>query len=236
MQPVTSPPTNSQDNSPIALAIDRSVNLVGSVKIESPFRAWHCTLNDFTGGAFSYISPNCSLHRVHMGRYCSIGNDVSILSRHPTTGLTTSPFPYQTLFAAPFNFSPDQHYDNLSDTRIGNDVWIGAGVRIKSGVTIGNGVVVGAGSVVTKDLAPYSIVGGTPARLIRMRFEASLIERIERLGWWNFNLLGLNISMEVPEIALAEIEKMLTDNTVLPYEPGYVRIWREGNQIKAKRE
>lgn len=221
---------------PITLTIDRGVSLVGTIRLESPFRAWKCLLQRFEGGAFSYVSPNCQLLRVTLGRYCSIGNDVEVLSQHPTFGLTTSPFPYQTLFTAPFDTAPYQSYESLGDTRIGHDVWIGAGVRIRTGVTIGNGAIVGAGSVVTKDVPSFAVVGGTPAKLIRMRFPEQIVEHIERLAWWEYNLLGLKVPTEDPETALDAIEAAVDSGQLQPYRPGFCAVWREGQEIKARRD
>lgn len=212
--------------------------LRGQVHLEAPFRTWRCTLSDFRGGAFSYVSPNAALHQMTLGRYCSVGNAVEILSQHPTGGLTTSPFPYQKLFAAPFDAPPHQQYANLADTHIGHDVWIGAGVRIKSGVRIGNGAIVGAGSVVTRDVPAYAVVGGTPARLIRMRHDDATIARIESLAWWRYNLLPLNLPAGSAAEALDVLERLLTDAEHAPavYAPGYHRVWRDGNDIKARPE
>lgn len=223
-------------SAPIALTIDPGVKLAGAVRMEAPFRAWRCTLHRFSGGAFSYVSPNCRLHRVTLGRYCSIGNDVEILSQHPTLGLTTSPFSYQSIFAAPFDAEPYQSYENLSDTRIGNDVWVGAGVRIRTGVTIGNGAIIGAGSVVTQDVPPFAVVGGTPAKLIRMRLPEQIVERIERLAWWKYNLLGLKVPTEDPEIALNTIEAAIESGQLQPYQLEFFTVWREGQELKARRE
>lgn len=84
------------------------------------------------------------------------------------------------------NFSL-HHYECYDTTTIGNDVWIGMNVFIKAGVKIGDGAVIGACSVVTKDVAPYAIVGGNPAVVIRYRFDESTIQSLLDIGWWNLS-------------------------------------------------
>src|SRR5690606_36010071 len=79
---------------------------------------------------------------------------------------------------------------------IGHDVWIGHGATILPGVTVGNGAVVGAGAVVSRDVAPYTIVGGVPAKLIRDRFAAGTGERMDRLAWWNWDHLRLRAALD----------------------------------------
>ncbi|MYM35558.1 antibiotic acetyltransferase [Duganella sp. FT94W] len=199
----------------------------GVVRLEPPFRTWPCHLRDVSGGAFSYIAPGAALTRTSLGRYCSIGDHVSILSRHPTEGLTTSPVLYQRLFGPPFESMDVPGFDAVRDTRIGNDVWIGAGVQIKTGVTIGDGAVIGAGSVVTRDVAPYAVVAGAPARVIRQRFPDAVVERLHRAAWWRYNIVGLPLHGKAPEQALDVIEEALTLGLV-QYEPGYARLWNEG--------
>jgi acetyltransferase-like isoleucine patch superfamily enzyme len=218
------PKTSARPGNPFT--IDRQTNLMGIVRLEAPFRTWPCTLNQFIGGAFSYVSPHTQLHRVRLGRYCSIGDNVSILSQHPTDGLTTSPIMYQALFGAPFESRESPTFNNLATTTIGNDVWIGAGVRIKTGITIGDGAVIGAGSVVTRDVPPFMIVGGVPARVIRARFPGETIARLQRLAWWRFNILELGLSGDV-EAMLDGLEKTVEKGAIESYAPGFHRLWKD---------
>ena len=148
-------------------------------------------------GRCTYISHNCSLVNVNIGRFCSIANDVHTCNgQHPTSKfVTTFPsFYYNTEGQIGFTFHKD---DPLFDTVryasgsnqfeiiIGNDVWIGSHVLIMPGVTIGDGAIVAAGSVVSKDVEPYAIVGGVPAKLIKKRFTDSQIKCLLEVKWWN---------------------------------------------------
>lgn len=117
---------------------------------------------------------------VEVGRYCSIASHVSYFgANHPTEYLSQSAFFYNKTFG--FNVQDIERKHLI----IGNDVWIGYGAIITAGCSIiGNGAVIGAGSVVTHDVPAYAIVGGNPARIIKMRFEDETIKQIEESKWW----------------------------------------------------
>ncbi len=142
-------------------------------------------------GRGSYIGQNCFIN-ASIGRYCSISNNVSVVSgKHPVSEfVSTHPCFYSTKKQAGFTyvtkdlFKENPKKDGVS-VIIGNDVWIGYGAIILSGVTIGDGAVVAAGAVVNRDVEPYSVVGGVPAKLIKKRFEDEDIDSLLKLKWWD---------------------------------------------------
>jgi len=138
-----------------------------------------------TMGKHSFCGYNCDINNTEIGSFCSIANNVVIGGgMHPIDWVSTSPVFYSGRDSVRAKFS---EFDRVSmlKTKIGHDVWIGQNVLIKQGVIIGNGSVIGMGSVVTKNVEPYSIIGGVPAKLIKMRFEEVLVERLLNSEWWN---------------------------------------------------
>lgn len=148
-------------------------------------------------GYGTYINRYSSLSYVKIGRYCSIADHVSVcIGCHPVHYVTTHPaFYYDTsaqigfsyhkgtpLYKSIYKYPQGESYYQVV---IGNDVWIGSHVIIMGGCKIGDGAVIAAGSVVTKDVEPYSIVGGVPARIIRMRFSKEIIDKLLLIKWWN---------------------------------------------------
>lgn len=134
-------------------------------------------------GKYSFCGYNCEIVNCSIGSYCSIANNVIIGgAMHPITWASMSPVFYYGRDSVKKKFA-EFHREQDKRTSIGHDVWLGHGAHIKQGVTIGNGAVVGMGSVVTKDVPPYAIVAGNPARLIRVRFNDDLIEQLEESRW-----------------------------------------------------
>lgn len=127
-----------------------------------------------------------------IANFTSIGSNVAVVtSSHPTERyVSTSPAFFSTrrqsvrTFADKDTFNEHRTIDGRS-VIIGNDVWIGNNVLIKGGVRIGDGAIVAMGAVVTKDVEPFAIVGGVPARIIKYRFEKEQIEELQRIEWWN---------------------------------------------------
>lgn len=140
-------------------------------------------------GKYTYVGDK-SLHIANeettIGSFCSLGQRVQLgHGAHPLTFLSTSPYFYFNAMGFKTKNTPcHNEFWNTKPIHIGSDVWLGDGVFVKNGVTIGDGAVIGARSVVTKDVPPYAIAAGTPARVIRYRFDEQTREELLRLKWW----------------------------------------------------
>jgi acetyltransferase-like isoleucine patch superfamily enzyme len=140
-------------------------------------------------GKYSFIGINSYVDKstASIGNFCSIAMNAKIsLQNHPHEWVTTHPFTYRKKYGF-VKENINIEGVNTKQTVIGNDVWIGANVTILAGVTIGNGAIIGANSLVSKDIEPYSIVSGTPARLVRYRFDEETIAKIQASQWWNWD-------------------------------------------------
>jgi len=138
-----------------------------------------------TFGRHSFCGYDCQIINCDVGSFTSIANNVVIGgAQHPMDWVSMSPVFYEGKDSVKTKFSEHIRPDALK-TKVGNDVWIGQGALIKAGVSIGDGAVVGMGSVVTKNVAPYCIVAGNPARLIKKRFDEDIIDNLLQLKWWN---------------------------------------------------
>jgi acetyltransferase-like isoleucine patch superfamily enzyme len=127
--------------------------------------------------------------KVKLGKYCSVAADVKAFlgGNHRVDWITT--FPFGHISTNEINVSKvDGHPDTNGDIIIGNDVWLGTGCTLMSGITIGDGAVVAAHSHVVKDVAPYTVVGGNPAKPIKLRFEQSVVDALMELKWWDLEL------------------------------------------------
>jgi len=140
-------------------------------------------------GDFSYLGPRCMVGDAVIGRFCAIAAEVRIgAPNHPIDRPTMHRFTYCPEYYSAdatrdFAFFEKRHADRVM---IGHDVWIGHGVIVLPGVTVGNGAVLAAGAVVTKDVEPYTIVGGVPARVIRRRFSLSVAAKLSDIAWWDW--------------------------------------------------
>jgi acetyltransferase-like isoleucine patch superfamily enzyme len=161
---------------------------------ESPIRLMDCTLDNVEIGARSFVSADTQIVNTRLGRYCSIAGESKIgLANHPSVWFSTHPFPYNvTTVDSVGYYTPPFNYDvKAKATIVGHDVWIGTRAMIIGGITIGTGAIIAAGAVVTKDVPPYAIVGGNPAKIIKYRFDEHLREALLNSKWWEIDFPAL---------------------------------------------
>ncbi len=147
----------------------------------------NCYLSNVELGLHSYVSTNCNIQNTKIGNYCSIGPNVTIApGKHPAHIFpSTHPVFYSLKKQNGYTFVKNQKFDETQNVVIENDVWIGVNAVLLDGVHIANGAIVAAGALVTKDVTPYTIVAGVPAKMIKKRFETDVIENYLTQQWWN---------------------------------------------------
>lgn len=158
-------------------------------------------LDDYASFLAPFLFP-LSPERLVIGKFCQIAHGVRIITssaNHSMNGFSTFPF-------AIFTMTPDTSVDDIKalfdipghkgDTIIGNDVWIGTEALIMPGVTIGDGAIVGARSVVVKDIPPYTIAGGNPAKPLRKRFDEETIEALQTIKWWDWTVEKIEANID----------------------------------------
>lgn len=171
--------------------------------------------NDFVSDPKQFEKNNVLYHypinkdRLIIGKFCSIACGAKFLfasANHTLKSLSTYPFP---LFFEEWGLDKKHvksAWDNKGDIVIGNDVWIGYEAVILSGVHIGDGAIIGTRAVVTKDIPPYTIVGGIPAKEIKKRFDAETINKLQQIQWWNWSYD--KIQQFLPYIMNGEVDKL----------------------------
>ncbi|MCV9963316.1 CatB-related O-acetyltransferase [Pararhizobium sp. BT-229] len=208
----------------ITMNVQTTVDNSAIVLLEAPVKIVAARLS-FKGsiGAYTYVRFDCRIagRTERIGRYCSIAPGVSIADgEHPTDWLATHPFQWGAdgwISAEDRRAHKFPALPVIPRTKIGNDVWIGANAIVLADVEIGDGAIVAAGSVVTKNVAPYTIVAGVPAKVIRQRFPSEIIARLQSLKWWRYtpeSMLG--VRFERIEKAVAELEKRKKAKTLVP--------------------
>ena len=137
-------------------------------------------------GDYSYIAKNSNVSNCVIGKFCSIGpNFCCGLGIHPTNGISTAPMFYSTARQNGVSLCNGCKIEESKQTTIGNDVFIGANVTLLDGVKVGDGAVIGAGAVVTKDIPPYAVAVGVPAKVVKYRFDEHTIKALLERQWWN---------------------------------------------------
>ena len=196
------------EDTSLRLAIGAAVVNVespGHIQLDKHSVVSRSTVGKYFGiGCFSYVT------NTDIGRYCTFGARVSVGAfSHPTNWLSIHEFQYRdttdmygdTVIEGGQNVAP-----KLPRTTIGNDVWIGDNVAVRFGVTIGDGAIIGLGSVVTKDVPPYAIAVGNPARVLRYRFEPDVIAQLLASRWWELDIPDMKgVDFSDVHSALAEI-------------------------------
>ncbi|MDH6264163.1 DapH/DapD/GlmU-related protein [Bradyrhizobium sp. BR13661] len=140
-------------------------------------------------GDYSYLGEHCDVAGAVIGKFCAVANSVRIgapnhpMGRASQHRFTYVPEYYEATATRDRDFFADRRGDRVI---VGNDVWIGHAAILLPGVSVGDGAVIGAGAVVSRDVAPYTIVGGVPARAIRKRFDDSVAESLRRIAWWDW--------------------------------------------------
>lgn len=177
--------------------------------------AHHASVINSNIGKYTSVGRYSKIRNSVIGRFCSISWDTTIgANSHPIHKLTTHSFPYNKQFGIAEAVVKDKKEETVC---IGNDVWIGANSVILSGIHIGDGAIIGAGAVVTKDVPPYAVVGGVPAKVIKFRFDKEKQEILTKLKWWNWNpeKIKANLILFQEENNWADIKKLLLNEESL---------------------
>lgn len=159
-------------------------------------------------GMFTYCDPSIYVGNKNtiIGKFCSIGRDVAIgPGIHPVEYLSTSPY----FYFDGLGWVEQTEFIISEPCRIGHDVWIGQGAFIKDGITIGDGAIIAANAAVVKDVPPYAIVGGVPAKIIKYRFSEEVINELLEIEWWN---MDISILKKCPYNDIEESIKYLKNN------------------------
>ena len=167
---------------------------------------------DFEKNNVLYHYPYVNHDRLIIGKFCSIACGAKFLfnsANHTLNSLSTFPFP---IFAEEWDESMPvtDAWDNKGDIVIGNDVWIGYEAVIMAGVHIGDGAIIGTRAVVTKDVPPYAIVGGIPAKKIRSRFDDKTIELLQQLNWWDWDPVKIQENLNaIRKVDIEALKKLI---------------------------
>lgn len=149
------------------------------------YQRYFLKIGEHAYGRPKILSFAGSNSRITIGKFCAIARNVKIICgwNHHIDWVST--FPFRILFNLPGQYKDGQPFDK-GPVEIGNDVWIGEGATILSGVKIGDGAVIAAGALVVKDVEPYSVVGGNPARNVKLRFPEKQIQELLKIRWWEW--------------------------------------------------
>ncbi|HWC28460.1 MAG TPA: DapH/DapD/GlmU-related protein [Dehalococcoidia bacterium] len=154
--------------------------------------AWigpNCSISESTFGDYSYTAGDVSIIYSEVGKFCSIASHVRLNpGNHPMERVTQHHMTYRRAQYGFGDTNDEAFFDwrRAAKVTIGHDVWLGHGVIVLPGVSVGTGAVVGAGAVVTRDVEPYTIAVGVPAKPLRPRFHPHVVEKLQRIAWWDW--------------------------------------------------
>lgn len=183
---------------------------------------WFCSI-----GAFSYVRSPLNAF-CNIGRYSSLADNVRLMGGdHPVRRFSTSCFSYYKGFAFYDEvMTPESKFKRVPlppspvAVTIGNDVWIGRDAVLKPGITIGDGAVIAANAVVTKDVSPYTVVGGVPAKFIKLRFPMNVISELLNLQWWKYLWTDFDFNGDIPvEEFIDKMHTLIANNKIKEYKP-----------------
>lgn len=223
----------------LGVCIDEGNNKVLDFRFERPAMIHGHRLKGCSMGAYGFYNAAglASAYRTHFGRYSQVGESTIVgPPEHPMTMFSTHPFAFSRPSHMPKMFqmpefariSPEEadgpswaESETPIDTVIGHEAYVGAGSFVRRGVTVGIGAVIGARSVVTRDVPPYAIVAGSPARVLRYRYPDALIERFLKLAWWNYDLgpIKRDVNWADSERSLEFLEQKAADGALQKLVP-----------------
>lgn len=187
-------------------SISRKARVYGRVQVS------YSTLDDY-----SYVGRHARIVYSDIGKFCSIaGESVVGMGTHTIDKLSSSSIFTEANNGTKHSWVNTSEVIPYERVKVGNDVWVGMRAMILGGKTIGNGAVIAAGSIVTKDVPPYAVVAGVPAKVIRYRFSQEVIDRLETLQWWDLpeEVLKRNISLfQSDQVDIERIEQVVKENS-----------------------
>ena len=213
--------------------IGRALDFESPVRISNSIIIGDCSI-----GAFSYIGSGSEIRNTLIGRFCSIAANVATgPAEHPVDWLSSHPFQFNGVRYfeksedwGKYSSDLNKFEGNSGRTKIGNDVWIGRNSIIRQGVSVGDGAIVAGGAFVNKDVPPYAIVAGVPAKIIRYRFDSLLIEKMLNVCWWDWEICPdkHGIDFSEPELAIDLIKNLIDSEGLSFFSPKKYRLRAAG--------
>ncbi len=217
----------------VEIKFPKGIIVGDKVHFESPCSIACKKIRSSNIGYMSYIRGGSEISGANIGRFCSIALDVitGLTTSHPVNWVSSHPFQYNA--SKPLSIYDDfkaivgdcSYSSGKSRSKIGNDVWIGQQAMIMKGVTIGDGAIIAARSVVTKDVPPYAVVAGVPAKIVKYRHPDHIIESLLDIKWWNYDLSSVDKTLwDKPEAFIADFYRLLDSGKLTKLNPKRYRL------------